>query len=152
AEAARQPALADLPPDDGADLRDDARAGEVAVAIVHLLDAIDVQDEQRERLVAAFGGHHAAHQLEVELAPREQARELILVDPLEHGLVVGLLDRIVHFEADHRLAEDELIVGRELPLRDAPAVDLGPLLAGEIDDGPAPLARLHARVLPVDAL
>ena len=77
AEAGDPVPLAQSGEDPRAELREHAVAGVVAERVVELLEVVEVDDEQRERLVRGARVVDRAAQLTVESAPVRQARQLV---------------------------------------------------------------------------
>ena len=65
--------------DGGRDAREHLVAGRVAVRVVHALEAVEVADDQAERLVRAPGALELGVEHVLEAAPVEQAGEVVAV-------------------------------------------------------------------------
>ena len=128
-------------------------ADEVAVRVVELLEVVDVEHEQRQRLGVALGEADLGAEPLEEVAAVERAGEPVAQRRLEQLPLRPLLDRVVAGELEHRrLADADLHALLEHALLHALAVDVGAVLRAEIGQERAVGDGGDARVTARDAL
>ena len=121
--------------------------------VVELLEVVDVEHEQRQRLRVALGEAHLGAEPLHEVAAVEGARQAVAQRRLEQLPLRRLLDGVVAGELEHRgLADADLHALFEDALLHALAVDEGAVLRAEIGEQRAVGDRRDARVAARDAL
>ena len=127
-------------------------ADEVAVRVVELLEVIDVEHEQRQRLRVPLGEADLGAEPLDEVAAVERARQPVAQRRLEQLPLRRLLDGVVARELEHRrLADADLHALFEHALLHALAVDEGAVLRAEIGEQRAVGDGRDARVAARDA-
>ena len=133
AAVARQDVLApDLALDDRRQLLEHVVAGEVAEAVVDRLEAIDVEQDQRQLATIALGARHFAVELLEEIAAVEHLRQTVDGGEAIDLLVVGVLDVAAREELEDGAADlDEVAVAQHV-LVDELIVDVGAVGRAEV--------------------
>jgi hypothetical protein len=113
----------------------------VAVAVVDLLEVVDVHHQDAERARLGLGPRGLAAQLREERLAREQARQLVVREqPVDVPLELAV-DVVEEVEADEVLADEQLVAVLKQGVGDALAVDDGAVGRAEVADAETHLAR-----------